>query len=131
MKGLCSGQINCSGQNWFLYTTFVNEVNRNNGTVKEIVVKYFEPGHTFMSADIFHHLVEQNMRKQRRVEDFQDFVNLVDSCGKSLVMEYNSFFKFPRGVSQAKYASKKPKLEDVQVVMFKRGSDEMFWKTTY
>ena len=124
---------NCSGQNknWFLYTAFVNEVNRNNGTVKEIVVKYFEPGHTFMSADSFHHLVEQNMRKQRRVEDFQDFVNLVDSCGKSLVMEYNNFFKFPRGVSQAKYASKKPKLEDVQVVMFKRGSDEMFWKTTH
>ena len=39
---------NCSGQNknWFLYTLLVSEANRINGTVNEIVIKYFESGHT-------------------------------------------------------------------------------------
>ena len=57
---------NCSGQNmnWFLYTTLVNEVNRTNGTINEVTIKYFEPGHTFMSADSFHHVIEQGMRKK-------------------------------------------------------------------
>ena len=58
---------NCSGQNknWFLYTALVNEANCPNGTVKEIIICYFEPDHTFMSADSFHHLVEQAMRGKK------------------------------------------------------------------
>ena len=55
---------NFSGQNknWFLYTALVNEVNRTNGTTNKVTIKYFEPGHTFMSADNFHHVIEQGMR---------------------------------------------------------------------
>ena len=55
---------NFSGQNknWFLYTALVNEVNRTNGTTNEVTIKYFEPGHTFISADNFHHVIEQGMR---------------------------------------------------------------------
>ena len=40
-------------------------------------IKYFEPGHTFMPADNFHHVIEQGMRKKQRIEDFQDFADLV------------------------------------------------------
>ena len=47
-----------------------------------ITLKYFEPGHTFMSADSFHHQVEQKMQKKKRLEDFQDFVDIVDTCGQ-------------------------------------------------
>ena len=59
---------NCSGQNknWFLYTALVNEANYPNGTVKEIIIRYFEPGHMFMSADSFHYLLEQAMRKKKK-----------------------------------------------------------------
>ena len=41
---------NCSGQNknCFLYMLLVNEANRINGTMNEIIIKYFEPGHTFI-----------------------------------------------------------------------------------
>ena len=58
---------NCSGQskNWFLYTLLVNDANRINDTVNESVIKYFEPGHTFMSTDSFHHKVEQGMKKKK------------------------------------------------------------------
>ena len=55
---------NFSGQNknCFLYTVLVNEVNRTNGTTNELTIKYFEPGHTFMSADNFHNVIKQGMR---------------------------------------------------------------------
>ena len=48
---------NCSGQtkNWYLHTTLVHEVNSENNSTKTITLKYFEHGHTFMSADSFHH----------------------------------------------------------------------------
>ena len=118
---------NCSGQNknWFLYTALVNEVNRINGTTNEVTIKYFEPGHTFMSADSFHHVIEQAMRKKQGIEDFQDFVDLVDFSRKALVMEHDDFLQITGDVSQAKYGSRKPKLEVIQVVHFERGSNEM------
>ena len=94
--------------------------------------KYFEPGHTFMSADNFHHQVERRMRQKKNVEDFQDFVDVVSSCGQSLVMKYYHFFDFPKGVSQANYIREKPKLEQVvQVIKFERGSIKMFWKESH
>ena len=43
-------------------------------------------------------------------------------------MEHAGFLQIPRGAFQAKYASKKPKLEVIQVVQFERGSNEMHWK---
>ena len=46
-------------------------------------------------------------------------------------MHTESFLFVPRGVSQGKYKSKKPKLENVHVVMFKRGSNKIFWKTKH
>jgi len=80
---------------------------------------------------LLNHQVEQEMRRRKRVEDFQDFVKIVDSCGKSLLMDFSDFFEIPKGLSQAKYTCNKPKLENVQLVKFFRGSVEMFWKTSY
>ena len=98
---------------------------------KTITLKYFEPGHTFMLADSFHYQIEQGMRQRNRVEGFQDFVETVDSCVKSILMSFNDFFEIPKGLSQSKYTCNGPKLENVQVVKFVRGSVEMFWKTNY
>ena len=52
----------------------VNEANYENGVIESIAIKYFEPGHTFMSADSFHHLVENGMKKKRNIEDFFKFL---------------------------------------------------------
>ena len=82
-----------------------------------------------MLADSFHHKVEQGMKKKKQVADFQDFVDLVNTCRKSFAMYYKSFVLVPHGVSKGKYASKKPKLKNVQVVIFKRGSHKIFWET--
>ena len=80
-----------------------------------------------MSADNFHHQVEQRMRQRKNVEDFQIFfVDVVSSCGQSLVMKCNDFFDFPKGVSQASYTRENPKLEQLQVIKFERGSKKIF-----
>ena len=114
-----------------MYTALANEANSENSSSKAISLKYFEPSHSFMSADSFHQQVEQGMFQSKTVEYFQDFVKNVDSCGKSLLMNFNVFFEIPKRVIQAKYTCNKPKLEDIQVVNFVRGSVEMFRKTSY
>ena len=80
------------------------EVNRNPGNLRTIILKYFEPGHTFMSADVFHHTVEQGMRKMRNLNNFNDFISIVNDKGIALVMNVEDFLHIPRGVSQGEYA---------------------------
>lgn len=50
------------------------EMNAN-----EIEIKYFESGHTFMSADSFHHQIEQSMFKGS-LFDFGDFKEAVQNA---------------------------------------------------
>ena len=80
-----------------------------------------------MSANKFYVRLER-MRQKKNVEDFQDFVDVVSSCGQSLVVRCNNFFDFPKGVSQVNCTSKKPKLEQVQVIKYERGNMKIFWK---
>ena len=126
-----SGNCSAQNKNWYLYTALLNEVNSEGGYASSVTLKYFEPGHTFMSADNFHHQVEQRMRQKKNVEDFQDFVDVVSSCRQSLVMKCNNFFDFPKGVSQASYTREKPKLEQVEAIKFERRSIKMFWKESH
>ena len=42
---------------------FTYIVNSTKVAWNEIEVKYFETGHTFMSADSFHHQVERSLKK--------------------------------------------------------------------
>ena len=66
------------------------------------------------------------MCQKKNVEHFQDFVDVVSSCGQSLVMKCNDFFDFPKGVSQTNYTSENRKIELVQVTKFERGGIKMF-----
>ena len=51
---------NCSAQNknWCLLSALTILVNSNAVKFQSITLKFFESGHTFMSADSFHHGVE-------------------------------------------------------------------------
>ena len=66
---------NCSaqGKNWWFFTALAAEVNSPDGNFLTIRCKYFEPGHTFMSADSFHHLIEQGLKNAGKVQNFSDF----------------------------------------------------------
>lgn len=51
---------NCAAQNknWGLFSFITYIINSNEINLKELNLKYFQSGHTFMSSDAFHHQVE-------------------------------------------------------------------------
>ncbi|CAG9829587.1 unnamed protein product [Diabrotica balteata] len=53
---------------------------------QDITINYFEPGHTFMSADSFHHQVELSLKKKKKVYDYHDFVKAVKTCNLNRVV---------------------------------------------
>lgn len=82
---------NCSSQNknWALFSMFCYLVNSTEVSLEQLEIKYFEPGHTFMSADAFHHQVEKSLKQKKKVLDFEDFVDCVkkSNSGKVDVLE--------------------------------------------
>ncbi|XP_072041154.1 uncharacterized protein [Amphiura filiformis] len=127
---------NCAGQNknWTIYTAMIDEVNRPGGP-DEIIFKYLEKGHTFMSADSFHHQVESGMKKAKNVYDGQDFKQIIDETGVAAQMKPTDFIMYENGLSQGNFTNR-PLLSDVQEAKFTRGSTQLMWKpsmddTTY
>ncbi|XDV25699.1 hypothetical protein PO909_029572, partial [Leuciscus waleckii] len=128
---------NCSkNKNWVLLTTLVKLVNNKTNNIQDITLKYFETGHTFMSADSFHHGVEKAMRKQPGgfVLDFQDFKDVIASSnsGKVNVMELqcNNILAWSNGRSVTKVKNV-PNLPRMTVIQMRRGSRCMFYKLSH
>ena len=59
-------------KNWVLFTMFCYLLNVS-GSPESITIKYFEKGHTFMSADSFHHQTEKKMRSKKKCLRFRYF----------------------------------------------------------
>ena len=101
---------NCSSQNknWCLFSFLTTIVNLPNIAAKEIILKFFETGHTFMSADSVHADVEKVMRCQKHgdVYDFRDFVEVVKNSNsrRMVVIESKAsgFRKWTKLQSQSK-----------------------------
>lgn len=131
---------NCSAQNknWGLFCFFVHMINCNDISAQKIDLKYFEPGHTFMSADSFHHQVEHSLKKKGKVYDFQDFVDCVENArsGKNVVvavMELQNFHEWPDCTSQYKLrkTSPRPYLQSMVQVSFMRGDHTLQYKNNF
>lgn len=60
-------------------------VNSDEIEADEIILKYFEPGHTFMSADSFHHQVEKSMKARGKIYNFDDFCSSVEGANSGNV----------------------------------------------
>ena len=80
-----------------------------------------------MSADSFHHQVEQNIKQRKKLYDFKDFVACVGKSGIAEEMSPLDFFDFQNNLSSAKDTNY-PYLRDIAVVVFKRGETKMYWK---
>ena len=95
---------NCSGQNknWSLYALLVQMVNSQEISGKKIILSYFEPGHTYMSADSFHASVEKSLKKFQNIEDWNDFRNGISLARKNVIvkdMQYFDFFDYDTNYS--------------------------------
>ncbi|KAF2890115.1 hypothetical protein ILUMI_16058 [Ignelater luminosus] len=129
---------NCSGQNknWCLYTFFVYAVNSNELNFKTITLKYFEPGHSFMAADSFHHRVERLLKRQGKVYDFVDFINAVKTSSQNtevIEMLVNAFYSWKGESSQYKLTrmTPRPYLNQMVEVQFTRGLRTLAYKTSF
>ncbi|XP_046683386.1 uncharacterized protein LOC124369424 [Homalodisca vitripennis] len=79
-----------------LFSYLTGLVNSNDIEANEIVLNYLETGHTFMSADHFHHQVNKQIKSKGKMYDFEDFKDAVkaSNSGKVTVksMEHQDFF---------------------------------------
>ena len=87
---------NCSGQNknWTLFSALVHFLCHPLSCVMSITLRFFEKGHTFMSADAAHHNNENAIRRKRFMYDFQDFVDCVNDKGTAILMQPEDFIDF-------------------------------------
>ena len=116
-------------KNWTLYSAIVTFVN-SPGQIQTISFKYFEPGHSFMSADSFHTAVEKEFKKRKNIYDFEDFVDVINTSGEAITMDHKAFLMLTDDVSQGKYTSM-PYRSEVVKVEFRRGCQKIFWKTSF
>uniref|UniRef100_A0A6P7FBR7 Uncharacterized protein LOC114328648 n=1 Tax=Diabrotica virgifera virgifera TaxID=50390 RepID=A0A6P7FBR7_DIAVI len=110
---------NCSAQNknWAFLTYLVFIINSDLISAGSIEIKYFEPGHTFMSCDSFHHMVEKSLHKAKKTYDFEDFKKAVQTCSSSsnvsvLEMNPTDFFMWKDLSQKIRKAKKKPESQN-------------------
>ncbi|CAH2000887.1 unnamed protein product [Acanthoscelides obtectus] len=130
---------NCSAQNknWTLYTMFACLVNADWGP-ENIIVKYFEPGHSFMKADSVHGQIGREWRKRKQILDVNDFVDVINASSKKnkpIVMRHSDFYPFIDGSKQRrKNISGEvniPLLDQIKIAEFRKGSRSLFYKTSF
>lgn len=130
---------NCASQNknWSLYCFLIYFVNSNDTALNSIKLKYLQTGHTFMSADSFHHQVEKSLKQKGKVLDFEDYKNCVElsNSGKTIciqmhvndfldVKDYSSRFKLNKTIP-------KPYLSKFCEVNFIKGFNTLFYRTKF
>ncbi|VEN33902.1 unnamed protein product [Callosobruchus maculatus] len=130
---------NCSSQNknWSLFSFFMYVVNSSEVAVEDITIKFFEPGHTFMAADAFHHQVELALKRKKKVYDFDDFCEVVQQANSAKVnvikMQITQFFSFTDYTSKYKLQKliSRVYLKDIVCFHFSRGSYFFSYKTEF
>ena len=125
---------NCSAQNkcWTLYTALCSLINSPDLELDTIAVQYLEPGHTFMSADSFHHKVELSIKQCGQLHTYEDFVGVVEKVGTAVNMACSDFYSWPRSYGTSnRCKTERPLLEKVKVIRFQRGSVQMEWKSEH
>ena len=107
----------------------VTAVNNDLFAFQTINIKYFETGHSFMSADVIHANVERQMKKQKNVYDFKDFVHCVSNSNcTAFEMKFDNFMNWQNGSSQQLKRQNGTHLADISTVEFRRGQRSMFFK---
>ncbi|KAK4887418.1 hypothetical protein RN001_003689 [Aquatica leii] len=112
-------------------------VNSTEIESKEIRLKFFEKGHTFMSADSFHHQVEIALKLKKKVYDFNDFCDGVKTANSSRVlvkeMRIEDFSIWSDLASQTALKKMKPRpyLSEIAEVKVVRGSHKMMYNNEF
>lgn len=139
VKNIILWMDNCTAQNknWGLLSFLLSVMDFEETTIETITFRFFEPGHTFMAADNFHHQVELSMKKAGdKLYDFSDFVNCVENAAEGVevkIMELGDFFSWPDFSSQYQLSrmSPRPYLKDMVEIKASRKSRTLSYKTDW
>lgn len=126
---------NCSAQNknWCLLTFLVLIVNSPDNNIQRITLKYFETGHTYMSADSFHHSVEQSIKQVHELNDYFEFTSRVQAAWHGNVnvkdMSCEDFYDW-KDLSSPTKLKKNPeyRLQNMVSIEARRGEEKLFFK---
>lgn len=129
---------NCSSQNknWSFFSFLIYMINSEEITAHSIRINYFEPGHTFMSADSFHHQVEESLKRQKKTYDFTDFVAAVEKCNrgkvfiKKMILEDFYLWEDMSSAAKIKKHTQRPYLADITEILVKKGDLNLHYKTS-
>lgn len=129
---------NCSSQNknWCLLSFLIYLINSGELETQIIDIHFFEVGHTFMSADSFHHMVERSMNEKKNLYDFKDFTDCVEATSKNVKlinMKPDLFYNWKDLKSQAKLnkMDSKPYLSKMTQIRVEKGKYTFKYRTTY
>lgn len=121
-------------RNWCLITTLITLVNQNWNRMEDLTLKYFEPGHTFMTTDCFHQRVEREMERRPggRVLDFQEFRQVVAAAqsGEVVEMRNEDIRMWTEGNSRRKLTNTPP-LPELAQIQFRKGSRLLWVKLSH
>lgn len=130
---------NCTAQNknWSLFSYLIFVINSNEVGAESITFRYFEPGHSFMSADSFHHQVEMSLKRQKKVYDFADFEMCVQRANSGRVnvkhMNLEDFYcwKDHSSLYKINHATPRPILLSMVEVIVTRGKYTISYKNDF
>ena len=130
------GADNCTAQNknWYLFSLLCWCVNQPWGPLT-IVVKYLERGHTYMRADSVHGSIGRRLNRCSEVRNFDEFVEISDKSAKAikpiclLPSDNYKYSKMHR--TRSSKAVVLPKLGEISVAKFEKGSRELIYKLTF
>jgi len=88
-----------------------------------------------MSADSFHHQVEDEVRKRGKLFDYYDFISAVESVNNRVRvknMDFSDFYAWIDGKMQRKQdRNPEYRLRNIVIVQAQRGSYFLFYKKTH
>ncbi|XP_043223237.1 uncharacterized protein LOC122382234 [Amphibalanus amphitrite] len=130
---------NCSSQNkcWVVLSVLLHAVQSSDLAVQQITLKYLTTGHTAMSADADHQVINKSIKRKKSIEDFNDFVETVASTGLRVKnMSGTDFVEAENVFSEAKIRllqgiEARPYLRDFQVVQVRKGSGLLYTKSSF
>lgn len=109
-------------------------VNSPSIQVTEIVLKFFESGHTFMAADSFHAAVEKSMRQSPPLTfpEFSDAVSKAKTKVDVLDMGVHSFVQTTMNVTQytLNKCKKRPYIDKIKQIIVRKGSLKLHYSNS-
>ena len=126
---------NCSRENksWYFFGAMLEAVNSQEFLFQTINVKYLEKGHTNMSADSAHQIINKKL-KSVKMEDYDDYVNKINELSfqvNKMHMEDFKFFENPVSLTKLNCLSERPYISQFKEVKFSCNSLVLQYRTNF